>query len=88
VDLNRWNLEGEKVLGLYLDYVPVIGEVVESRVTYGGGVAHTVKLDIGFTTTPGGPRREAGEEVILDHGKNFIEILKEFGVKKYTKKGE
>jgi hypothetical protein len=40
-----WNLEGKKVSGLYLNLFPVGGEVVESRVKYGGSVQHTVVLN-------------------------------------------
>ena len=39
-----WNLEGQYVTGLYLQKFPVSGEVINSRVKYGGSVQHTVKL--------------------------------------------
>lgn len=39
-----WNLEGQYVTGFYLNKFPVSGEVVLSRVKYGGKVQHTVKL--------------------------------------------
>jgi hypothetical protein len=40
-----WILEGQRVRGMYLEEFPVEGMVVESRVTFGGGVKHTVELD-------------------------------------------
>ena len=40
-----WNLEGQRVHGLYLDLFPYAGVVSESRVKYGGTVQHTVELD-------------------------------------------
>jgi len=40
-----WNLEGLRVRGIYLEDFPVEGRVVLSRVSYGGGVVHTVELD-------------------------------------------
>jgi hypothetical protein len=44
---------------------PVSGEVVLSRVCYGGGVQHTVVLEQPLTVF--GRVREAGERVLLDH---------------------
>ncbi len=41
----NWNLEGMKVWGNYMGEFPVSGRVELSRVTYGGGVQHTVVLD-------------------------------------------
>lgn len=40
-----WNLEGQRVAGVYLGAYTVSGTVTESRVKYGGKVQHTVKLD-------------------------------------------
>ena len=40
-----WNLEGQRVHGLYLNQFPYAGVVSESRVKYGGTVQHTVELD-------------------------------------------
>lgn len=40
-----WNLEGQRVHGLYLNKFPYTGVVSESRVKYGGTVQHTVELD-------------------------------------------
>ena len=40
-----WNLEGKYVEGVYLDKILVQGNVVESRVKYGGKVQHRVSLD-------------------------------------------
>jgi hypothetical protein len=61
----QWNLEGLRVWGHYLDMFPVSGEVVLSRVCYGGGVQHTVVLEQPLTVF--GRVREAGERVLLDH---------------------
>lgn len=41
----NWNIEGAAVRGLYLDIFAFRGKVTESRIGYGGGVKHTVKLD-------------------------------------------
>ena len=43
--MSDWILEGTRVRGLYLETFPVEGTVTESRVTFGGGVKHTVALD-------------------------------------------
>ena len=43
--MNDWILEGTRVKGLYLETFPVEGVVTESRVTFGGGVKHTIALD-------------------------------------------
>lgn len=40
-----WILEGQRIRGMYLEEFPVEGMVVESRVTFGGGVKHTIALD-------------------------------------------
>ena len=40
-----WNLEGLHVTGNYMGNFPCAGRVTLSRVKYGGGVQHTVKLD-------------------------------------------
>lgn len=40
-----WNLEGMTVFGNYLGEFPIRGTVTLSRVQYGGGVCHHVKLD-------------------------------------------
>lgn len=40
-----WDLSGQNVRGLYLDAFEVSGQVVRSRVSYGGQVQHTVVLD-------------------------------------------
>ena len=41
----EWILDGARVRGLYLETFPVEGVVIDSRVTYGGGVKYTVALD-------------------------------------------
>jgi hypothetical protein len=43
--MDNWILEGTRVRGLYLETFPVEGIVTESRVTFGGGVKHTIALD-------------------------------------------
>jgi predicted glycosyltransferase len=43
-----WNLEGKRINGLYMGLFPYSGEVVESRVKYGGSVQHTVQVDEPF----------------------------------------
>jgi hypothetical protein len=40
-----WNLEGRRVIGMYMGEFPVAGVVRLSRVKYGGGVSHHVELD-------------------------------------------
>jgi hypothetical protein len=40
-----WVLEGHVVEGVYLGEHRVRGQVVESRVKYGGGIQHTVVLE-------------------------------------------
>lgn len=62
-----WNLEGMQVTGTYLDEVEVAGRVTLSRVAYGGGVEHHVKIDNGFTAVDGRVHRDAGEVIIVEH---------------------
>lgn len=57
-----WNLEGEKVKGMYLNQFPVEGLVELSRVKYGGRVCHTVVLE-----SPLQVYGATRERVILDH---------------------
>ena len=40
-----WNLEGKRVIGMYMGDFAVSGTVRLSRVKYGGGVSHHVELD-------------------------------------------
>ena len=40
-----WNLEGRRVIGMYMGEFPVAGVVRLSRVKYGGVVSHHVELD-------------------------------------------
>lgn len=42
--MQTWIRDGETVKGRYFD-VPFRGQVVESRVKYGGSVQYTVELD-------------------------------------------
>lgn len=39
-----WNLEGLTIEATYLEQFPVEGHVESSRVSYGGGVKHTIVL--------------------------------------------
>ena len=41
----NWNLEGQRVKGMYINEFPVEGIVKFSRVKYGGSVTHVVILD-------------------------------------------
>ena len=41
----NWNLEGLYVRGLYMNEHEVSGQVVLSRVKYGGSVSHHIVLD-------------------------------------------
>jgi hypothetical protein len=40
-----WDLEGYHIKAVYLDEFDVSGVVELSRVRYGGGVCHTIKLE-------------------------------------------
>jgi len=44
----NWNLEGQRVNGLYMGLFPYSGLVESSRVKYGGQVQHTVLVDEPF----------------------------------------
>jgi hypothetical protein len=44
----NWNLEGNRVNGLYMGLFPYSGLITESRVKYGGQVQHTIKVDEPF----------------------------------------
>jgi len=57
-----WNLEGQRVVGVYLDAYTVAGTVIWSRVKYGGTVQHTVQLDQPLELF--GNQRDS---VLLDH---------------------
>lgn len=57
-----WILEKMKVSGKYMGEFPVTGRVRLSRVKYGGGVCHHVKLDNPIMVY--GAERDV---VILDH---------------------
>ena len=54
-------LDGQRVIGMYLDEIPVAGVVELSRVKFGGGMSHHIKLDKSVTVY-GSVR----ERVILD----------------------
>jgi hypothetical protein len=43
-----WNLEGQRINGLYMGLFPYSGLVENSRVKYGGDVQHTVVVDEPF----------------------------------------
>ena len=57
-----WNLEALNVSAVYLDTFPVTGRVTLSRVKYGGGISHHIKLDSPITVY--GAVRDM---VIVDH---------------------
>lgn len=40
-----WDLEGQRVEGIYMGKFPYTGTVENSRVKYGGDVVHTIVLD-------------------------------------------
>ena len=58
----NWNLEGQRVEGLYMGQFPVSGKVELSRVQYGGTVSHHIALDTPITVY-GAVR----DRVILEH---------------------
>jgi hypothetical protein len=41
----NWNLEGKRINGLYMGFIPVQGRVELSRVKYGGEVSHHMVLE-------------------------------------------
>jgi len=60
--MSAWNLEGMTVFDNYLGEFPIRGTVTLSRVQYGGGVCHHVKLD-----TPINPYGTERDVVIMEH---------------------
>jgi len=68
-----WNKDGSTIRGLYLGEYPFTGEVQESRVTYGGKVHYTVKLDSPLVLPFSG---EAREVIIV----NENQVTHDFGV--------
>lgn len=71
----NWNLQGEKIIGTYLDGLVTISGLVElSRVCYGGSIEHHVKIDEGFSVLDGKIRRDAGESLIISH-KNVLRLI-------------
>lgn len=60
--MSTWNLEGMTVFGNYMGEFPIRGIVSLSRVTYGGGVSHHVKLD-----TPINVYGAERDVVIMEH---------------------
>lgn len=63
-----WNLEGLHVTGMYMGDFPCSGQVVLSRVKYGGGIQHTVVLD-----QPLQVHSHTRDRVLLDH-ENVVKI--------------
>jgi hypothetical protein len=57
-----WNLEGQRINGLYMGFIPVCGRVELSRVKYGGEVSHHVALE-----EPIKVYGEVRDRVILEH---------------------
>jgi len=41
----HWDLEGKRINGLYMGFIPVQGKVTLSRVQYGGEVSHHLELE-------------------------------------------
>ena len=68
----NWDLEGERVEGLYLGDILVAGRVELSLVQYGGSVSHHVALANPLTLY--GNTRAAGERVIIEH-KNITRVF-------------
>lgn len=62
-----WDLEGTRVEAVYLGDIDVSGEVVLSRVAYGGRVKHHVRLEKPFIACGGKIKRDAGAVVIVSH---------------------
>jgi len=70
----QWNLEGKRIVGIYLGLWPFKGTVVESRVKYGGAVQHTVQVDEPFKVFG-----EVREHILVDTGTGEIDrILDEY----------
>jgi len=74
-----WQREGQIVKALYLGTEECVGEIVDSRVAYGGKVKHSLKLHSKVSL----PWRrvdsdfkfyEAGEHVAIDE-ENILEVL-------------
>ena len=59
----QWNLEGKRVNGIYLGLWPFRGIVTNSRVKYGGGVQHTIKVAEPFRAYG-----ELRETILVDAG--------------------
>jgi hypothetical protein len=57
-----WNLEGMKVVGMYMGDIAVSGTVELSRVKFGGEVSHHIKLN-----TPVTVYGDVRDRVILNH---------------------
>lgn len=62
--MSHWNLEGMRVVGLYLNHIPCSGKVELSRVAYGGEVKHHVALD-----KPIEVYGAVRDRVIVEHGR-------------------
>jgi len=67
-----WNLEGKRIVGIYLGLWPFKGTVLESRVKYGGQVQHTVQVDEPFKVYG-----EVRERILVDTGNESFRILDE-----------
>lgn len=68
-----WNKDGSTIRGNYLGEYPFTGQVTESRVSYGGKVLYTVKLDNPIVLPFCGESREV---VIV----NEDQVTADFGV--------
>jgi|TARA_B110000285_G_scaffold219911_1_gene271105 hypothetical protein len=61
--MSDWVLEGKSVNAAYCG-APVVGTVLNSRVTYGGMVSHYIRTTEDFTLS--GQLRVKGEGIIVD----------------------
>lgn len=67
--MNDWNLEGKRVVGMYMGDFAVSGVVYLSRVKYGGGLTHHIKLDNNITVY-----NRVADHVILNQ-EELIKVL-------------
>lgn len=75
--MKSWIREGQVVKAKYLDSYLVQGEIISSRVKYGGKVQHTLVLDHELSTH--GVTRKSNEIILIDESE-IIEVLKVFTV--------
>lgn len=71
--MKNYGLEGQYISGVYCDQFKFVGQVVESRVEYGGDIQHTVELSDPLTVF-GADR----EEILISQSeleKNGFQVL-------------